>query len=226
MRWCVQSDEQNVLFGAERGCDEFEQRVLRFDGARSDAPRADDEVLYVLAGAARATIDGEARELDPGTAVFVAAGTTLERRRGGRPRDAVRARRAIRFPPTAPHAVVDSTRSSGRRDRRARSSAARSTPERLRVGDAVRRLHPARPRARPLPPLRRGRLRARGRGRAAHRRRVRAAAARLVHPSAGAARPLRSRTSGRARCRCSASSGRRARRPRRTTPTAPRPSSQ
>src|SRR5581483_11633937 len=47
-----------------------------------------------------------------------------------------------------------------------------------------------RPRARPLPPLRRGRVRARRDRDAAHRRRVGAAAARLVHPPPRRARAL------------------------------------
>ena len=85
--------------------------------------------------------------------------------------------------------------------------AARDTRARLRVGDAVRRLHPGRARARPLPPLRRGRLRARGRGRAAHRRRDGAAARGLVRPPARAARPLPREHRARRDAACSASSG-------------------
>jgi mannose-6-phosphate isomerase-like protein (cupin superfamily) len=76
MRWAVQPGE-TPLFGRERGCEEFEQRVLRLDGA-DEAPRrsdGDDEVLYVLDGAGAATIGGERVELQPGTAVFCAAGT-------------------------------------------------------------------------------------------------------------------------------------------------------
>ncbi len=62
MRWCVQSDEQSVLFGAERGCAEFEQRVLRFDGAGAgETAAADDEVLYVLSGRGSATVAGQLR---------------------------------------------------------------------------------------------------------------------------------------------------------------------
>ncbi len=77
MRWCVQSDEQSVLFGVERGCDEFEQRVLRFDGAGAGETAAtDDEVLYVLAGRGSATVAGQPAELVPGTAVYVAAGSS------------------------------------------------------------------------------------------------------------------------------------------------------
>jgi len=75
MRWAVQPGEA-PLFGVERGCDEFEQRLLRFD-ARSDARSStdDDEVLFVLAGDARATIGGQEAELKPGTAVYIARGT-------------------------------------------------------------------------------------------------------------------------------------------------------
>src|ERR1700688_4585976 len=77
MRWCVQSDEQSVLFGVERGCAEFEQRVLRFDGAGAgETAAADDEVLYVLSGRGSATVAGNSAELVPGTAVYVAAGSS------------------------------------------------------------------------------------------------------------------------------------------------------
>ena len=77
MRWCIQSDEESVLFGAERGCAEFEQRLLRFDTPGSDqGPSADDEVLYVLRGRGTATICGEPARLARGTAVYVAAGSS------------------------------------------------------------------------------------------------------------------------------------------------------
>ncbi len=78
MRWCIQSDEESVLFGTERGCAEFEQRVLRFDGSSSaETPaRDDDEVLYVLRGHGTATIAGEPARLAQGTAVYVAAGSS------------------------------------------------------------------------------------------------------------------------------------------------------
>jgi mannose-6-phosphate isomerase-like protein (cupin superfamily) len=57
-------------------CRQFEQRLLRFDGAgeeRGDDAR--DEVLYVLEGSATATIGGETHALEPGTGAFVARGT-------------------------------------------------------------------------------------------------------------------------------------------------------
>jgi len=75
MRWAIQPGEA-PLFGAERGCAEFEQRVLRVDdGSDAVSNDADDEVLYVLAGTGSATIGGEPAELSPGTAAYVARGT-------------------------------------------------------------------------------------------------------------------------------------------------------
>ena len=75
MRWAVQPGE-TPLFGSERGCAEFEQEVLRFDGpadARSSAD--DDEVLYVLSGSGAAEIGGEETALTRGTAAYVRRGT-------------------------------------------------------------------------------------------------------------------------------------------------------
>jgi mannose-6-phosphate isomerase-like protein (cupin superfamily) len=77
MRWCIQSDEEDLLFGTERGCAEFEQRLLQFDGpGGADTPAADDDVLYVLRGAGTATVAGEQAQLAAGTAVYVAAGSS------------------------------------------------------------------------------------------------------------------------------------------------------
>ena len=58
---------------------EFRQRLLRLDGA-GDEHRDDerDEVLYVLEGTAVATVGGEKQELEPGTGVFVARGTSWQ----------------------------------------------------------------------------------------------------------------------------------------------------
>jgi len=56
VRWCIEPGESR-LFGAERGCGEFEQRLLRFDGPEGTRTNdAEDEVLYVLAGHGRATV--------------------------------------------------------------------------------------------------------------------------------------------------------------------------
>lgn len=64
------------LFGAERGCKPFEQRLLRV-AERCGERRDDrcDEVLYVLGGHAAATLGGDLAELATGSAFFVAAGT-------------------------------------------------------------------------------------------------------------------------------------------------------
>jgi mannose-6-phosphate isomerase-like protein (cupin superfamily) len=76
VRYCLQPGEA-PLFGPERGCAEFEQRVLRFsEGSEERVNADDDEVLYVLSGSATATLGAERRELAPGTAAFVAQGTT------------------------------------------------------------------------------------------------------------------------------------------------------
>jgi mannose-6-phosphate isomerase-like protein (cupin superfamily) len=75
VKWAIQPGE-SPLFGSERGCDAFEQRVLHFEDASEErSNEADDEVLYVLEGSGNATIDGEEVALSPGTAAFVAQGT-------------------------------------------------------------------------------------------------------------------------------------------------------
>jgi mannose-6-phosphate isomerase-like protein (cupin superfamily) len=68
--------ETTTFFCAERGCAEFDQRILRFTGPSAERSDADsDEVLYVLAGHGVATVGGESHDLAEGTAVFVAHGT-------------------------------------------------------------------------------------------------------------------------------------------------------
>ncbi|HEY5058658.1 MAG TPA: cupin domain-containing protein [Gaiellaceae bacterium] len=90
MKYCLQPadaspiEEENgvevrTLFGSERGCNEFEQRVLRFDGAsllRTSAGA--DEVLYVLAGTGTAVLDGERTELSAGSAAYIARGASWQ----------------------------------------------------------------------------------------------------------------------------------------------------
>jgi mannose-6-phosphate isomerase-like protein (cupin superfamily) len=78
MRWAVQPGE-TPLFGSERGCDEFEQRVLRFDRAsEAFASDADDEVLYVLGGTGTIEIGGESVDVREGAALWAARGTTWQ----------------------------------------------------------------------------------------------------------------------------------------------------
>ncbi len=75
MKWAVQPGE-TPLFGEERGCAEFEQEILRFDGAGDErAHGEDDTVLYVLAGGGAAEIGGEHAALTRGTAAYVRHGT-------------------------------------------------------------------------------------------------------------------------------------------------------
>ena len=172
------------------------------------------------------TADGDRRRRDaasssPGRGVFVARGTPWRIDVGRGSEAPLRARRGAAARIGEPRG--DRERRARHGDRRARVHAARAPGERLRVGDPVRRLHPGRARARPLPPLRRGRLRPR-RARApststARARRCAPARASTCRPGSSTA----SRTTAPARCACSASSVRRARRPRPTTPTAPRP---
>src|SRR4051812_6938593 len=75
MRWAVQPGEA-PLFGSERGCEEFEQRLLRFDDSSEPfQSEADDEVLYVLAGSGAIEIGGETLQVKEGTALWAARGT-------------------------------------------------------------------------------------------------------------------------------------------------------
>ena len=78
MKWAVQAGE-TPLFGRARGCDEFEQELLRIDGrAEARWSADDDEVLYVLAGSGSVEIDGAASALKHGTAVYVRHGTAWQ----------------------------------------------------------------------------------------------------------------------------------------------------
>src|SRR5204862_462547 len=81
MRYCIEETDaagaETTLFGAERGCAEFEQRLLRFAGPSAEhVNAADDEVFYVLAGTGRATFGDDDAALRPGTAAYVARGTS------------------------------------------------------------------------------------------------------------------------------------------------------
>src|SRR3954453_16803528 len=76
MRWAVQPGDA-PLFGSERGCDEFEQRLLRFDEpSEAFVSDVDDEVLYVLGGSGAIEIGGENVAVKEGAAVWAARGMT------------------------------------------------------------------------------------------------------------------------------------------------------
>jgi len=76
VRYCIQPGATDGPVTPLVRCPQFEQRLLRFDGA-GDERRDDarDEVLYVLEGSATATVGGETHSLEPGTGAFVARGT-------------------------------------------------------------------------------------------------------------------------------------------------------
>jgi len=76
MRYCIQAEETGEPETALIRCDEFDQRLLAFDGLSAERRHAEeDEVLYVLGGTGTATIGRELFDLEPGSAAFVAAGT-------------------------------------------------------------------------------------------------------------------------------------------------------
>jgi mannose-6-phosphate isomerase-like protein (cupin superfamily) len=77
MRYTLQAEENGEAVTPLFTVPEFRQQLLRFDGPgeeRRDDER--DEVLYVLEGRAVATVGADRQELEPGTGVFVARGTS------------------------------------------------------------------------------------------------------------------------------------------------------
>jgi len=77
MRWCIAAGEE-PLFGADRGCELFEQRLLRLEGHARFSSDADDDVLYVLAGRGRLTVGEDQVALERGAAAFVSCSTRWE----------------------------------------------------------------------------------------------------------------------------------------------------
>ena len=76
MRYTIHPKEADGPVTGLVTCREFEQRLLRFDGASAEHRDDDrDEVLYVLEGSGAATVGGEAHALEPGTGLFVARRT-------------------------------------------------------------------------------------------------------------------------------------------------------
>jgi len=68
--------DTHVAFSSSNGCEQLEQRVLRFARGRS-RPRAlvgRQEVLYVVSGSGVLEIDGTTHELDPDTGVYLVSG--------------------------------------------------------------------------------------------------------------------------------------------------------
>jgi len=75
VKWCIAPGEE-PLFGPDRGCEAFEQRLLRFDGESGEQHDDEcDDVLFVLRGRGAATIGRELFDLEESAAAFVARGT-------------------------------------------------------------------------------------------------------------------------------------------------------
>ena len=206
-------------------------RGARAGGARLRAgPLARDRDRRGRGDAVRARRPGHGRtwpatahELEPEVGVYLPPGSRYELREPG-PGHAARRRRAGSRPrarPTTSRAGVVAARRPGARGGHdiAGVPDRRRPGQRPALGDALRRLHPDRPRARPLPHLRRGHLRARRRGRDARRRCRAAGSTGLVHPASGTDRPLPREHGRRRRCASSPCSGRPDRRRPLTTQT-------
>jgi mannose-6-phosphate isomerase-like protein (cupin superfamily) len=77
VRYCLHPDGTNGPLTPLFDCPEFEQRLLRFDGASAERQnRGEDEVIYVLRGSGTMTVGDEPTTLDEGTAVYVADGSS------------------------------------------------------------------------------------------------------------------------------------------------------
>ncbi|MFN2470285.1 MAG: cupin domain-containing protein [Gaiellaceae bacterium] len=76
----VDTASTRLTINAACGCEQLEQRVIRFGPGRS-RPRGSanrQEVLYVASGRGRLHLADTAHELEPDTGAFVAAGETYE----------------------------------------------------------------------------------------------------------------------------------------------------
>jgi quercetin dioxygenase-like cupin family protein len=74
-----------VTIGATQGCEQLEQRVIRFAPGRSLPRRLDDrdDVMFVVSGAGSLEVGGVVNELEPNDGVFVIAGETAVVSNGG-----------------------------------------------------------------------------------------------------------------------------------------------
>jgi mannose-6-phosphate isomerase-like protein (cupin superfamily) len=76
VQYCLQSEGTNGPKTPLFDCAEFEQRLLRFDGASPQRENADeDEVLYTLRGSGTVTIGDESATFEEGVAAYIAGGT-------------------------------------------------------------------------------------------------------------------------------------------------------
>jgi mannose-6-phosphate isomerase-like protein (cupin superfamily) len=67
-----------VTFDDSNGCEQLEQRVIRFAAGRSQerTPGGREEVLYVIAGSGGLELEGARHALEPDTAAYIAPGET------------------------------------------------------------------------------------------------------------------------------------------------------
>jgi len=106
VEYCIQPRVTGEPVTVLATCPEFEQRVLRFDGAGEERQDEEhDEVLYVLDGSGSVALGGERHTLEPRTGVFVARATKwlIEQADGLRILSVL-----VRdpLPPSASHAVI------------------------------------------------------------------------------------------------------------------------
>jgi mannose-6-phosphate isomerase-like protein (cupin superfamily) len=73
MRWCIPPGD-HPLFGPERGCEPFEQRLLEFNDASGTLLSNADDVVFVLSGTGEAEIAGATEKFEAGTAAYVPGG--------------------------------------------------------------------------------------------------------------------------------------------------------
>jgi mannose-6-phosphate isomerase-like protein (cupin superfamily) len=68
-----------VTFDESNGCEQLEQRVIRFAPGRSHdrTPGGREEVLFVVAGRGELELEGGRHALEPDTGVFIAPGETF-----------------------------------------------------------------------------------------------------------------------------------------------------
>ena len=156
-----------------------ERRVFPIGRSQRSAMAGHEQSLFVLSGTATLYLDGHGHhELTPDTAAYIASGESYSIENDGpdplvalvvdapTPADAD-------TPALGSREVHGQLRDAARRGGRHRPHVppARRSRRRLRGLHAVHGRDPRRPRARPQPHLRRGRLRRRGRGLPAHGRR-------------------------------------------------------
>ena len=72
--------EERVTIDSSCGCEQLEQRVLRFSPGRSEARETGDrqEILYTASGQGTLHVGGDAHELEPDTGAFLVPGDRYE----------------------------------------------------------------------------------------------------------------------------------------------------